>query len=51
MTRSEIKKRDGQLEELTAQYNSECELRRSTEQDRDNITAELVTNIIDCIDL
>ena len=42
LARSEIEKRDQQLEELTGQYNRECGIRRSVEQERENLTTELV---------
>ena len=46
ITRSEIEKRDRQLEELTEHYNSECETRRATELERDNLTTKLVSSVI-----
>ena len=42
VTRSEIDKRDKQREELTEQYNTECEKGRATEQERDTLTNNLV---------
>ena len=46
VTRSEIEKRDYQREELTGKYNTECESRRKTEQERDTLTVELVHNYV-----
>ena len=42
VTKSELDKRDQELEELTGKYNRECEKRQQTEQERDNLTNELV---------
>ena len=44
VTRSEIEKRNHQLEELTGQYNRECETKEQTEEERDKLTLELVCN-------
>ena len=46
VTRSELGKRDQQLEEVTGRYDRECEKRQQTEQERDNLHTELV--IITC---
>ena len=42
VTKTELEKRDQQLEELTVRYNRECEKRQHTELERDNVTTELV---------
>lgn len=42
ITRSEMEKRETELEELTGRYTTECEMRRAVEQERDNLTTELV---------
>ena len=44
VTRSEIDKKDKQIEEITKRYTSECEVRLKTEQERENIATELVYN-------
>lgn len=42
VARSEIDKREKKFEELTEIYNTECERRRATEQERDTLTDNLV---------
>ena len=42
VTWTEMEKRERELEELTGRYNTECEMRRQTELQRDNLTTELV---------
>ena len=42
VTKTELEKRDQQLEELTVRYNRECVKRQHTELERDNVTTELV---------
>ena len=54
VTRTEMEKRERELEELTGRYNTECEMRRQTELQRDNLTTELVLyrytrNIYSCV--
>jgi myosin heavy subunit len=41
VTKTELEKRDQQLEELTVRYNRECVKRQHTELERDNVTTEL----------
>ena len=44
VTRSEIDKKDKQVEEITKRYTSEREVRLKTEQERENLATELVYN-------